>query len=530
MKPPAHASVCAPKCLAETFETALTHGLAESVVGWPRVCGYSEGKLSVVSETLTGHLERARESFERHAYEEVLQHLLKAWTIAPAECIARLAEQLSEVAAAGLSAYHRYFSQVRQFEALVKEAGPEGTRSVALAVDELLGKPPDPRFTPALLDLAARPVFHEEPRLGRRVCNALAHVKDPRAIGPLRALSASLSPETPIKGRLELTLDFLTGQPVPVLDSTASVHAEALEAALARRAETRAPRLQLFDELYACVVANLDDDGPRLVLADHLLELGEGVGELMMHQLQPAPDVPRLIALYRQYAARWSDLLEPQPLDVRLMRGLPYSVAMQVQPGERLPPPGRFWRTVQQIDWGWRGDKHLADWLTHPNLRNVTVLHFVPYALAVGLGMHPLPVRQLDTFLDEGAGAELLHTSLSALPHLSWLRLRGASPDVVRHYAASALGRRLERFEAGQQLSWWLDVQPSAEVPVKAELQWEPSGPGSQELAEAISVATRWSTRALRIQSQQPLGTANRRLLEVSASAYERVEWDLPPG
>ncbi|NOK02951.1 MULTISPECIES: hypothetical protein [Myxococcus] len=483
-----------------------------------------------MSETLTGHLERAREAFERHAYEEVLQHLLKAWKIAPAECIARLAEQLSEVAAAGLSAYHRHFSQVRQFEALVKEAGPEDTRSVALAVDELLGEPPDPRFTPALLDLAARPVFHEEPRLGRRVCNALGHVKDPRAIGPLRALSASLSPETPIKDRLELTLDFLTRQPVPVLDSTASVHAEALEAALARRAETRAPRPQLFDELYDCVVANLDDDGPRLVLTDHLLELGEGVGELMMHQLQRAPDVSRHIALDRQYAARWTDLLEPRPMIANLWRGLPYFVVLQVQSGERLPPPGRFWLTVQQIRWSWRGDKHLADWLTHPNLRNVTVLDAVPYALAVGLGMHPLPVRQLETFLDEGAEAAPLHTSLAALPRLSWLILNGASPEVVRQYATSALGRRLERFSAGQRLLWWLDVQPSAEVPVMAALEWQLSERGCQELAEAIRVAAHWSTRALRIRSPEPLDTASRRLLEVSASAYERVEWDLPPG
>lgn len=78
-----------------------------------------------------------------------------------------------------------------------------------------------------------------------------------------------------------------------------------LEAAEVATADAdRAIRTALIAE----VVAHPDDDGPRFVLADHLLERGDPRGELIQLQCrgQPADD------LLAQHGVEWSAYLRPE--------------------------------------------------------------------------------------------------------------------------------------------------------------------------------------------------------------------------
>jgi uncharacterized protein (TIGR02996 family) len=78
------------------------------------------------------------------------------------------------------------------------------------------------------------------------------------------------------------SLDQINGATAtfPALDEVRRAAAAFRDRATARAART--------SELFAAVYANLDDDGPRLVLADHLAEVGDPRGELIALQCQSA--------------------------------------------------------------------------------------------------------------------------------------------------------------------------------------------------------------------------------------------------
>ena len=69
----------------------------------------------------------------------------------------------------------------------------------------------------------------------------------------------------------------------------ARVDLAAIHAALAHHDARVAASRRRTAELLAAVYANLADDGPRLVLADHLAELGDPRGELIALQCQGTP-------------------------------------------------------------------------------------------------------------------------------------------------------------------------------------------------------------------------------------------------
>ncbi|WP_164015737.1 TIGR02996 domain-containing protein [Pyxidicoccus trucidator] len=482
-----------------------------------------------MSDTVAGLLERAREAFERHAYAEVLQRLLEAWEKTHAERIALLAEQLSELADAGDAPHVGRLGQSRKFEALAKNAGPEDARSVARALDALLGGPADPRLIPALLQLAALPIA-QVPGVGRRLLNVLGHVKDPRTLDPLRAVHASLPRGSPLEFKLETVIEFLAEQPVPTLEAEASALCGELEEAIARRAEILAWSRGLREALLARVLDSPDDDGARLVLADHLLELGDPQGELISLQCAPRPDETRIEEVLKEHRATWEGMLGPGvvPGDTWFERGFPHAVRMMVQPWQRLPPPGPFWRTMREMDWCWTGADEAADWLAHPHLSGVTVLWQVPPDMASRLGQYPLPVRRLELCVGPHREPEGLFRSLASLPHLVHLELvcsqRG---DEVLLCADSPLAPRLERFDVLSPDSWSLTAVPSAEVPVEATVV---NDTGAVRLMRVLSQMTCFGTRALRIHSRYRLDEDLVRQMRGATLAYERVEWNMPPG
>jgi uncharacterized protein (TIGR02996 family) len=483
-----------------------------------------------VSDTLAGLLASARESFARYEEEAALRRLLEAWEETHAERIAVLAERLSSLAATRPMPPEGQLGLPRRLEAFGKQADPEHGRSMFEKLRKCLSPPFDPRLSRVLLGLAVLPIA-EHPGVSMAICVLLKNTKDPRALGPLRALRASLPSESRYGQLVGSVIESIAAQQVAPLGTEALALCDALEEDILRREEGEARSAPLREALLARVTLHPEDGDARLVLADHLLEQGDPLGELIMLQCQPQPDAARIDGLLEHHQARWgATMLGPgvESLRTRFERGLPVAVHMMVEPGQRLPPPGLLWRTVRELDWNLRGDEVHADWLAHPNLGGVTVLE-VPFAMARRLGQHRLPVRRLGLMVAREQDLMGLFTSLASLPHLTEVRVHDSQwGEEVSQCARSPLAPRLERFETSSpNASWSLVVVPRAEVPVEVTVENERQ---MVMLAEALGAAARFSTRALRIRSQRRLAPDTVRRLEEDAAGYMRVEWDLPPG
>jgi uncharacterized protein (TIGR02996 family) len=486
-------------------------------------------RLPGVNDTVAGLLERALEDFERFEDEQVLLRLLEAWREARAERIARLAERLTEGVCGPAPVILGPLGEPGQYKRILFP-GPEETCSLYVLrsrLESLLQHPADPRFTSLMLAIAALPLAWQE-EVFLPLCEAFIHLKDSRALEPLRALRARLPPGSPYGEQLGLTLERLGAEGLP-LSAAASSLCDALEGAMARREQAVQRGAPRRDELLAHVGAHPEDDGARLVLADHLLEHGDPLGEFIALQCQPKPDDARLQRLLLLHRWTWGALLGPyiMPGWTRFKRGLPESVRMELRPGQHLPPPGPFWCAVRELDWDGGGGEAHADWLSHPNLRNVTVLANVPLRLAARLSTHPLPVRELMMEGDVIRRAPGVFNSLASLPHLARLEVTGATLEDVHLCASSPLARRLGCEILLDGGPWRLLGAPAERVPVQAVQTDEAH---SEVFAEVLRAAVGFGTQALHIHHQGSLAEGRQRLLREASAAYARVDWNfLPP-
>ncbi|MFY1824522.1 TIGR02996 domain-containing protein [Myxococcus fulvus] len=482
-----------------------------------------------MSDSQAEFLERALAAFEHHEDEEALQQLLSAWRESRAARIAQLIERLSVLLPAWLAPLTGPVDLPLLLDDLLLLANHRYPRVLSTELIDHAKWPADPRLTPVLLALAPMP----EAQQGRgfdHLCDLLDHVSDPRCLAPLQALRAALPPATRYASRLDVTLQRIAARQVSTPDTTTSTLCSSFEQALTRREEAAARSAPLRESLLAHVAAHPDDDGPRLVLADHLLEQGDPLGELITLHCLPQQDEVRLTRLREVHGNRWTALLGPCVVHqgVRLERAFPVAVTVAMGPSWRLlPPPGPLWSTVQEIDWSGTGYAAQADWLAHPHLRHVTVLRQVNARMARRLGEHPLPVRRLELQGQLAHEGPDVFTALASLPQLSWVEVQEAEPQDVLLCASSPLARRLERFEASRPRAWALTVSPTAGVPIEATLEHESH---CAALAETLRAATGFGVRELRLHSRRRLGARHRSLLEAAAAGYTRVEWNLPRG
>jgi uncharacterized protein (TIGR02996 family) len=315
------------------------------------------------------------------------------------------------------------------------------------------------------------------------------------------------------------------------LNEVAVSHCDALERALSEREATEARLGPTLEALFAQVYENPDDDSPRLVLADALMDLGEPRGRSMMLELRGERELAHACDWN---VMQWLFPLGPYgdpPLWSSFERGFPATVSPNFPRDAPLVPPGPAWATVQEIalDGCYRDSpRHLADWLMHPNLRRVEALGRVVPRLARELCTRSLPVKRIELMnpggdSEPGAQGPGLFTLLSTLPHLARVDIRNASPESVALCASSPLATRLERFTAEGDMSWSLVATPSGEVTVEA---WLRNRDGVYGLAPAIHGAARFGARALRIHMDPNLDPAERELLTEASAPYARVDWD----
>ena len=226
---------------------------------------------------LARHLQAALAALDD--LERARGELVSAWRIAPQERLARLVELVDERR-----------GHADHVAARAIGDGPGTRASAALAK-----LPPDPRIAPVLLDLLAQPPWRSNPTLPfwRACCDTLVASRDPRVLARLEEVAAGYPRTIPTtvgmkvagylhKGIARLQHAIATVAP---LEPVALELCAQLEARLGFAAAKVTAGTFITDELLAAVLAAPDDDGPRLVLADHLAQRGDPRGELINLQL-----------------------------------------------------------------------------------------------------------------------------------------------------------------------------------------------------------------------------------------------------
>ena len=210
--------------------------------------------------------------------------LCAAWALAPQERLARLVERADARRA------------VVTFPPGLASLGSEAAAKAPAVLARIA---PDPRVAHVLLDLLAKPPWRANPSLPfwRACCVRIVFTRDARILAKLEQVALAYPKTIPttvghkVAGYLnkaELALRDEIAR-IPKLDERALDACTALEAALGVPARAkRTQGAEIVDELLAAVYATPTDDGPRLVLADHLMQRGDPHGELINLQLARA--------------------------------------------------------------------------------------------------------------------------------------------------------------------------------------------------------------------------------------------------
>lgn len=310
---------------------------------------------------------------------------------------------------------------------------------------ELLAQRDDPRFVSAALKLLAAPPYRAKTALGffRTCVKALVDSGDPRAKAALEDLGRRFKSiiETSVGEDLAL-LCARSAQHMPSrltpLDATQEALAEGLEARfrleLAEqsmvRGEARA-RGAREEELLAAVFAAPDDDSPRLVYADALLERGELRGELIQLQIARAAGQLTLPQLHREQELlsdpkRCSAWGLPLSLggEVTFVRGFVERLRMSAKLHKELVG-SPAWQTVREISLNQPSLRGAAQLFDAPVMRGVQAVFGLSRALVRGLAGAAARWETAGlVYVGEPVDAE----DLAPLAALRRLRAYGAGP------------------------------------------------------------------------------------------------------
>ena len=177
---------------------------------------------------------------------------------------------------------------------------------------------PDPRVAAAIAAFMREVPFTSNSSLGlwREVLTTLVAAGDPRAIAWVTEFKANLASTRegfrklvePEAARTQQALVAAFPNGVPSLVGVAPAVAAPVKNASSGKARDEAT-------LLAAVYAHPEDDGPRLVLADHLQERGDPRGEFIALQCQPeaqrAASHKRIGELLRKHGKAWLGELAP---------------------------------------------------------------------------------------------------------------------------------------------------------------------------------------------------------------------------
>lgn len=322
-------------------------------------------------------LDQAKAALEQKKPETALGHLVAAWRERPLAELGELVERFEvafppapfEGSAKDFVAAAKKPS-VTTLGALAKAAVAPKTAETIDRLDALAPHRDDPRVASALLSLirdvpwtsdGARPVFV-------RTFELLVKIADPRLL--------MLAPSLPtgwkfrenqrewmarqLERAVEAVATARAKKPLEPLSAAEHSVVKALAAALTPKAKptsSGASKEQLLAEVYA----RPDDDGPRLVLADFLLERGDPQGEFITLQFKAdksKEEKAREAALKTKHGKSWLGPLATVVLkDVEFRRGFPSKVVAKFKSQREAEQYGDdpAWATVEDLAWSQSG-------------------------------------------------------------------------------------------------------------------------------------------------------------------------------
>lgn len=204
---------------------------------------------------------------------------------------------------------------VREVRYLAQRRDVKRYKHFLARIDALATCEPDPRTATALLDVLVRAPFSVDDCAGvfGPVIDLLIRIGDERSVEQLRALV-----ERPVANRLTLRDYFAEALPKAADQierglrrrDTLSPADRALALAISGTPKPAATprRIVDLDSLLAECLANPDDESPRLVYADALLERDDARGEFIQLQLRDNPDEAaqkRIASLQRKHEKQW---------------------------------------------------------------------------------------------------------------------------------------------------------------------------------------------------------------------------------
>lgn len=339
-------------------------------------------------------LARALAAAEAHEHEEVLAALLAMWKDAPSAELAALVARASALVpptATGLRG--KTAAVTAAWKTLAKDPPPreipalleglaDATSAEGVKRLALVGTwPPDPRVEAALVGLVEHVPYRATSTqpFWRALWPLLRELREPSLVERLRAADASIEKNVAVtmgawlRGQLAKIVEALD---LPEPSSPPPEYAR-LAALLERGAKAHAPRDEL-EHLLQAIYDAPDDDAPRLVYADALLERNDPRGELIALQCRTAPldreQKKREKALLETHGKSWLGPLAPIIMaGYRFERG--FLAACRVDNEKRdhvrsvVGHPS--WATVREL----RGSAAIA---LHPVMKSLRSLRFDP--------------------------------------------------------------------------------------------------------------------------------------------------------
>ncbi|MEP6866463.1 MAG: TIGR02996 domain-containing protein [Deltaproteobacteria bacterium] len=328
--------------------------------------------------------------------EEMLPHLLDAWREYEAPAIADLIDVATARALAGRAPIEEAATldaRQQQWLELAAAADPANvpwliertfTTRIALTVARLnaLWKlPRDPRIASGLLALTSRAGLLARSSLWTRLLRIVRNQNDLRSIATIEARLAQFAAATVAKTESESALASKLAQTRLMLAARILVppapRDELFTKLGARLADPDAARAvtvaKTAEDFYAEIWAKPNDDGPREVFADWLIEQGDPRGELIALQIARArgtagPDgIKRERKLLAEHARTWLGALSPVVKNVVFERGfLGRAEIMWRRLAERpelMTHPA--WATVREYKLAADGERSCDRWLDH---------------------------------------------------------------------------------------------------------------------------------------------------------------------
>ncbi len=335
-------------------------------------------------------LDAAATALAKKKLPDALGHLVAAWKARPLPALGDLVERFEAVhsppafdgtTAAFVKAAKK--PDVSTLGSLARALRAPKTADTLARLDALVPHLADPRVGAALLALVrdapwtsngARPVW-------TRTFDLLARLADPRLLDAAKQLPAAWkfreAQREWMQRQLDRTVEAVTAtrarQPIAPLTGTEQRQVDALMAGLTPSATPKAPSGASRAQLLANVYAHPDDDGPRLVFADWLLEQNDPWGEFITLQFKPEltkAEKSRAAALQTKHGKAWLGALAGVTLkDVSFRRGFPSRVVARFKGQREVEQFGDAseWATVEDLSWSlpgaWTADE--ARWQQH---------------------------------------------------------------------------------------------------------------------------------------------------------------------